>query len=132
MHRTLMAATALAAALSLAALIASASVGGATTTASVSAPVVGKAVAFDTTPPLTELRPVKPKGGEPKNIGESGDEFAEQRAHQKDGALQETVPAAAPGRQRCAAPERGELRARRESHPAGGDGEIACLRDEDT
>jgi hypothetical protein len=97
MRRTMAALMLVAAALSLAALVASAS-GGAgelTTIASVSPPVVGTAVAFDTTPPLSELKPVKPKGGEPKNIGESGDEFAEQRPHKKDGALQQAVPAAA-------------------------------------
>jgi hypothetical protein len=92
-----LAVTLVAAALSLAALVASAS-GGArelTTIASVSPPVVGTAVAFDTTPPLSEMKPVKPKGSEPKNIGESGDEFVEQRPHKRDGALQEAVPAAA-------------------------------------
>ena len=97
MRRTLVAVTLVAAALTLAALVASAS-GGArelTTIASVSTPVVGTAVAFDTTPPLSQMKPVKPKGGIPKNIGESGDEFVEQRPHKKDGALQEAIPAVA-------------------------------------
>ena len=60
-----------------------------------STPVVGQAVAFDTTAPLSQLKPVKPKGGVPANIGESGTTFVEQRPHKKDGALQEVVPAAA-------------------------------------
>jgi hypothetical protein len=96
MRRTLMSVALIAAAVSLAALVASAS-GGArefTTTASVSAPVVGTAVAFDTTAPLSQLKPVKPKGGEPKNIGERGDGFVEQRPHKRDGALQQSVPTA--------------------------------------
>jgi hypothetical protein len=94
MRRTLVAAALVAAALILAALFARPS-GGAqvlTTEPSVSPPVVGTAVAFDTTPPLSEMKPVKPKGGEPPNIGERGDELPEQRPHKKDGALQETAP----------------------------------------
>ncbi|MGH3079934.1 MAG: hypothetical protein ACRDNH_02210, partial [Gaiellaceae bacterium] len=64
-------------------------------TTTVSTPVVGTAVAFDTTPPLTAMKPVKPKGGVPANIGEGGDAFVEQRPHKRDGALQEVVPTAA-------------------------------------
>ena len=97
MRRMLVGAALMAAALTFAALVASASGSASelTTTASVSTPVVGTAVAFDTTPPLNTLKPVKPKGGVPANIGESGDTFVEQRPHRKDGALQEVVPAAA-------------------------------------
>ena len=97
MRRMLVGAALMAAALTLTALVASASGSASelTTTASVSTPVVGTAVAFDTTPPLNTLKPVKPKGGVPANIGESGDTFVEQRPHRKDGALQEVVPAAA-------------------------------------
>jgi hypothetical protein len=94
MRRTLVT-TVIVVALSLAALVASAP-GGArelTTVASVSPPVVGTAVAFDTTPPLRDMKSVKPKGDVPKNIGESGDEFVEQRPHKRDGALQEAVAA---------------------------------------
>jgi hypothetical protein len=94
MRRTLVT-TVIVVALSLAALVSSAP-GGArelTTVASVSPPVVGTAVAFDTTPPLRDMKSVKPKGDVPKNIGESGDEFVEQRPHKRDGALQEAVAA---------------------------------------
>jgi hypothetical protein len=94
MRRTLLAAIVVATCCSVAAVIATAS-GGArelATIADVSPPVVGTAVAFDTTPPLSELKPVKPKGGMPPNIGESGDEFVEQRPHKRDGALQQAVP----------------------------------------
>jgi hypothetical protein len=96
MRRTLVAVTLVGAALSLTALVASAS-GGASdpaTIASVSPPVVGTAVAFDTTPPLSEMKPVKWTGGVPRNVGESGDEVVEQRPHRKDGALQQAVPSA--------------------------------------
>jgi hypothetical protein len=41
------------------------------------------------------MKPVKPKGGEPKNIGESGVGPAVQPRHKKDGALQEAAPVAA-------------------------------------
>ena len=97
MRRTLVVVSLLAAALPRTGPLAGAS-GGAgelTTSASVSPPVVGTAVAFDATPPLSEMKPVKPKGGEPKNIGESGDEFVEQRPHKRDRALQEATPEAA-------------------------------------
>jgi hypothetical protein len=90
MRRTLLAATLVATCVGVAALVASGS-GGARTTdtiADVSGPVVGTAVAFDRTPPLAQMKPVKPKGGEPKNIGESGETFVEQKPHKKDGALQ--------------------------------------------
>jgi hypothetical protein len=39
------------------------------------------------------MKPVKPKGGEPKNIGEQGEVLVEQLPHKKDGALQESVSA---------------------------------------
>jgi hypothetical protein len=95
MRRTLVAAALVAAALSLAAVIASTSgAGGLTTIAAVSAPEVGTAAAFDTTPPLRDLKPVKPRGGEPKNIGEGSDELVVQLPHKRDGALQKAVPAA--------------------------------------
>jgi hypothetical protein len=95
MPRTLVAAILAAASMIVAALVASASGGAqALTTASVSPPVVGTAVAFDTTPPLNAMKRVKPKGREPKNIGETGETFVENRPHQKDGALQETMPEA--------------------------------------
>jgi hypothetical protein len=96
MRRTLLAVTLIGAALSFAAVGASAS--GArepTTVASVSPPEVGTAVAFDTTPPLSQMKPVKPKGREPPNIGETGDELAAQLAHKRDGALQTAVPSTA-------------------------------------
>jgi hypothetical protein len=96
MRRTLLGATLIVASLCLAALVATASGGTRETTiASISPPVVGAAVAFDTTPPLSTMKPVKPKGGEPKNIGETGIGPAEQPPHKKDGALQEAVAAAA-------------------------------------
>jgi hypothetical protein len=96
MRRTLVGATLIVASLCLAALVATASGGTRETTiASISAPVVGTAVAFDTTPPLITMKPVKPKGGEPKNIGESGVGPAEQPPHKKDGALQEAASVAA-------------------------------------
>jgi hypothetical protein len=97
MRRTLLAATVVATCLGVWALVASASggTGESATVADVSPPVVGTAVAFDTTRPLSELKPVKPKGGVPPNIGEGGDEFVEQRPHQRDGALQQAAPTAA-------------------------------------
>ncbi|SRR6266511_2637835 len=91
MHRTLVAATLVATCLGVTALVATASGGTRETIASISAPVVGTAVAFDTTPPLSLMKPVKPKGGEPKNIGESGETLVEQKPHKKDGALQEAA-----------------------------------------
>src|SRR5919201_6442987 len=97
MRRTLLIAILVATFLSGIGLVAAAS-GGARESATildVSPPEVGTAVAFDTTPPLSELKPVKPKGGEPKNIGESGEEFVEQLPHRKDGALQQSVPTTA-------------------------------------
>lgn len=97
MGKTLVAATVVATCLGLAALVASAS-GGAGVNgamASLSPEVVGTAVAFDTTPALVDMKPVKPKGGEPKNIGEQGVTLVEQRPHKKDGALQDAVTAAA-------------------------------------
>ena len=97
MRRMLVGAALMAAALTFAALVASASgrAGELTTTPSVSGPVVGTAVAFDKTPPLNTLKPVKQTGGVPANVGETGTTFVEQRPHKKDGALQQTVPAAA-------------------------------------
>jgi hypothetical protein len=96
MHRTLVGATLVVASLCLAALVATASGGTRDVTiAEISAPDVGTAVAFDTTPPLSSMKPVKPKGGEPKNIGESGTGPAVQPPHKKDGALQEAAPVAA-------------------------------------
>lgn len=97
MRRTLVAAIVVATCFSVAALPGSAS-GGArelATIADVSPPVVGTAVAFDTTPPLSELQPVNPKGGVPPNIGERGDESVAQLPHKRDGALQQAVPTAA-------------------------------------
>ena len=94
MGRTLVALALAAAALTLAAVVAGESGGAAATVASVSAPQIGSAVAFDTTPRLDELRRVKPKGGEPKNIEERGVALLAQLPHKQDGALQEVAPTA--------------------------------------
>jgi hypothetical protein len=91
MRRTLVAATLVAACLAVTALVATASGGTRETIASISAPVVGTAAAFDTTPPLSQMKPVKPKGGEPANIGERGETLVEPKPHKKDGALQDAV-----------------------------------------
>jgi hypothetical protein len=94
-RRALLAVTVLATGLMVAALVGTTSGGaGELTSAEVSTPAVGKAVAFDKTPPLSALKPVESKVAIPPNIGETGDEFVEQRPHKRDGALQQSPPAA--------------------------------------
>ncbi len=97
MRKSLLAALLLAAAL-VVALVASGP-GSATQTGAsrvVAKPTVGKAVAFDSTPPLAEMKPHKPTATEaPPNVGERGGGPPSDKPHKKDGALQTAVTTAA-------------------------------------
>ena len=94
MRRTVVAATLVASCLFVAALAASSS-GGAQATAALSPDLVGTAAAFDKTPPLSQMKPVKPSGL-PELDEEEDDAAVVQMPHETDGALQTQAPTGAP------------------------------------
>jgi hypothetical protein len=91
MRRTLVAATLVASCLVVAALAASSSGGAQASAAAALTPdVVGTAAAFDTTPPLTQMKQVKPTAL--PVLDEEADAAVVQTPHQPDGALQAQAP----------------------------------------
>src|SRR3954454_15254617 len=91
MRRTVVAATVVASCLLVAAFAASSSGGAQATSASLSPCIVGTAAAFDKTPPLSQMKPVKPSGLPELDEDEDGAAVA-QTPHQADGALQAQAP----------------------------------------
>jgi hypothetical protein len=92
MRRSVLAATLVGASVLVAALVASASGGAAQTVAQITGPTVGHAAFFDTTGPLSTMKPAKPKSGEPSNVGERGGGPQGDNQHGNDGALQNDPP----------------------------------------
>jgi hypothetical protein len=90
MRRTVVAAT-LVASCVFVALAASSSAGARSTAAAVSPELVGTAAAFDKTPPLSQMKPVKPSGL-PELDEEEDDAALVQTPHETDGALQTQAP----------------------------------------
>src|SRR3954464_11950226 len=91
MRRTLVAATLLASCLVVAALAASSSGGAQSTAAALSPDIVGSAGAFDKTPPLSQMKQVKPSGV-PDLDEEESDAVPAPTPHEADGALQTQAP----------------------------------------
>ncbi len=91
MRRTIVAATLVASCLFVAALTTSSSGGAQATGAALSPDLVGTAAAFDKTPPLSQMKPVKPSGL-PALDEEEDAAAAAPAPHQPDGALQTQEP----------------------------------------
>src|SRR4051794_6707706 len=94
MRKTVVAATLLASCLVVAALVASSSGGAQSTAAALSPDIVGTAVAFDKTPPLSQMKQVKPSGV-PDLDEEESDASPSPAPHEPDGALQTQAPTGA-------------------------------------
>jgi hypothetical protein len=94
MRRTVVAATLVASCVFVAALVASSSGGAQTSAAARSPDIVGTAAAFDKTPPLSQMSPVK-HDGVPELDEEEADNAAAPTSHEADGALQTQAPTGA-------------------------------------
>jgi hypothetical protein len=90
MRRTVLAATLVASCLCVTALPASSSGGAQASAAALSPVLVGTAAAFDTTPPLSQMKQVKPAGI--PELDEEEDAAVVQTPHEPDGALQTQAP----------------------------------------
>jgi hypothetical protein len=90
MRRTVLAATLVASCLCVAALAASSSGVAQASAAALSPVLVGTAAAFDTTPPLSQMKQVKPAGI--PELDEEEDAAVVQTPHEPDGALQTQAP----------------------------------------
>src|SRR3954466_12518472 len=86
MRRIVVATTLVGSCLFVAALAASSSGGAQPTAAALSPELVGTAAAFDKTPPLSQMKPVKPSGL--PELDEEDDAAVVQTPHETDGALQ--------------------------------------------
>ena len=91
MRKIVAAATLVASCLVVAALAASSSGGAQSTAAALSPDIVGTAAAFDKTPPLSQMKPVKPSGL-PELDEEESDAAPAPTPHETDGALQTQAP----------------------------------------
>src|SRR3954466_13012823 len=90
MRRIVVATTLVGSCLFVAGLAASSSGGAQATAAALSPDLVGTAAAFDKTPPLSQMKPVKPSGL--RELDEETDAALVLTPHETDGALQTQAP----------------------------------------